>query len=641
MKKLSILALAAVGLLLSACSSDNDVAGQDVNPEQLNEGYMSLNIKLPTVPITRALNDQYDDGIADEYKVTDACLFLFQKASTDAESAAKLVSAQKLDLGDEVKDVDNDNITTEYQAVAEVLGAIDKSKTLLALVCVNYTDVISITNGTPTVGGTGLVKGTSTYADLLELTTDNNMIGTGDYFFMANTVTSTKPGGAASAAPTKGDIFTLATLDNSKIFPTKAEALTDGNEAGNVFVERAVAKATMKVKTGIKVAGTYDIATTTGVVWTINNTEPTSFVVRNMGPLSTDYLKYSSEAFTTAYYRMVGDTKYGITTWVPGSAELYRTYWCIDPQYDKDATLTLAESAYVTADGTTPLYCHENTFDVAHQNYKNTTRAAIKVSLADGAEFYAVNDGTTKLSGTDAKTYLVNAILNDARIKKFFKDNLVAGHSFTATATDFTITYTEPASADPGYVTIAGITLNTSSSNLTTACGTDLTFADAATAKTAFDALGTLATIISEINKDVKVKKFVGGIMYYTARFEHFANTAYEKGLGTFTESAAKSAGDLAPWNCWETTNKPGAGSTSASYPANTKSAEENYLGRWGMVRNNWYDVEIDKIDGLGEPVDPRLTVENGDTPDDNPKAFISVKIHILSWAKRTQSWSF
>lgn len=643
MKKLSFLALAAVGLLLGACSSDKDVAGQDVNPEGTRSGFMSVNIQLPSAPITRAANDVYDDGSANEYRVEDACLFLYQKKSTEDESAATLVSAQKLDLGTEKPDVDNDNITTEYQTVAEVLGTIDNSKELLALVCVNYTNVISITNGTPTVAGTSLPKKTSTFADLLALTTDNDLITKGstqNYFFMTNTVTSSVIGGATTTAPTKDNISTLATLDASKIYSTRAEAMADGNEAGNVFLERAVAKATMGIASGLKVGGTLDIATTNGVMWAINNTEPTSFVVRNMGTLSPDYLGYSSQGFATPYYRMVGEVKYGTTTWVPGTADMYRTYWCIDPQYNKDATLTLGASTYVAADGTTPLYCHENTFDVAHQNYKNTTRAVVKVTLADGSEFYAVNDNMTKLTVTDAKSYLVNAFVNDARIKQFFKDHLVAGHSFSADAADFAFTYTEPATSDPGYVTIASVTLNTSSTNLTAACGVDLDFADATAAKTAFDALTTLSTIYTEVNGDVKVKKYVGGEMYYTARFEHFANTAWEKTINytTYTEAAAKSAYDLAPWNCWETT-KPATGTTADSYPGT--NAEQNYLGRYGMVRNNWYDVQIDEIDGFGEPVDPSLTVDAGDTPDDNPKAFISVKIHVLSWAKRTQRWGF
>lgn len=642
MKKLSFLMLAVAGMLFAACSSDKDAAeGPQVPGDQvISEGYVALNIHLPSTPTLRAMNDQYDDGIADEYKVTDACLFLYQKASTDAEGAATLVSAQPLTYDALNNTLNNDNVTTDFPAWAKILGTIDPSKDLFALVCVNYKDVITIANGKPTVAGTTLDKdGGSTFAQLLDVATDNGMIGSSnDYFFMTNTVASTAQGGAVTTAPTKDNLVTLAKLDASKIFSTEQAA--KANAAGDVYVERAVAKATMKYASTLKVANTLEIGS---IEWAINNTEPTSYVVRNMGDLATDYMKYSSEGFATAEYRMVGNTKFD-------AADLYRTYWCVDPQYATDATLTLGASSYVAAAKgaatATPLYCHENTFDVAHQNYKNTTRAVVKVTLEDKGTFWAVNDATTKYA-TDAAAKAAAgsfqaAVLNDARIKKFFKDNLVAGHSFTATAEDFTLTYDEPGTG-AGYVTLTGITLNTSSSNLTTACSTDLNFTDADAAKTAFDALGTLATIISDINADVKVKKFVGGNMWYTARFEHFANTAYEKSLTTYAEATAKGQGDLAPWNCWEPTGKkPTAGSVANSYPAGTtKTAEENYLGRYGMVRNNWYDVQIDKIDGFGEPVDPSLSVDNPTTPDDNPESYISVKIYVLSWAKRTQSWSF
>lgn len=642
MKKFSFLMLAVAGMLFAACSSDKDVAEKTQVPgdQVVSQGFVALNIHLPSTPILRALNDSYDDGIAAEYKVTDACLFLYQKASTDAEGDATLVSAQALTYGTLNNTLDNDNVTTDFPAWAKILGTVDPSKDLLALVCVNYKDIITISNGKPTVAGTTLNKdGGSTFAQLLAVATDNDLIGASkDYFFMANTVASKAQGGAATTAPTKDDIVTLAKLDASKIYSTEEAA--KANAAGDVYVERAVAKATMKYADALKVAGN-NIGS---IEWAINNTEPSSFVVRNMGNLATDYLKYSSEGFATNEYRMVGNTKFA-------AADLYRTYWCVDPQYSSDATLTHGASSYVAAaKGSatpTPLYCHENTFDVAHQNYGNTTRAVVKVTLETTTDFYAVNDGTTKYATADdakaAAGSFVSAVINDARIKQFFKDNLVAGHSFTATAADFTLTYDEPAAGAAGYVKLSGITLNTTSPNLSGACPSDLNFADAAAAKSAFDALTTLSTIISEINADVKVKKFVGGNMWYTARFEHFANTAYEKGLTTFAEATAKTQGDLAPWNCWEAAgNKPAAGSTANSYPAGaSKTDEENYLGRYGMVRNNWYDVQIDKIDAFGEPVDPSTTVDNPSTPDDNPESYISVKIYVLSWAKRTQSWSF
>mgnify|MGYP003514598717 CR=1 FL=1 len=41
-------------------------------------------------------------------------------------------------------------------------------------------------------------------------------------------------------------------------------------------------------------------------------------------------------------------------------------------------------------------------------------------------------------------------------------------------------------------------------------------------------------------------------------------------------------------------------------------------------------------IKKIGSPVVPDITTDN--TPDDNIDAYISVKINVLSWAKRTQS---
>lgn len=94
----------------------------------------------------------------------------------------------------------------------------------------------------------------------------------------------------------------------------------------------------MKYSDALKVAGN-NIGS---IEWAINNTEPSSFVVRNMGDLATDYLKYSSEGFATNEYRMVGNTKFD-------AANLYRTYWCVDPQYSSDATLTHGTSSYVAS----------------------------------------------------------------------------------------------------------------------------------------------------------------------------------------------------------------------------------------------------------------------------------------------------
>lgn len=70
-------------------------------------------------------------------------------------------------------------------------------------------------------------------------------------------------------------------------------------------------------------------------------------------------------------------------------------------------------------------------------------------------------------------------------------------------------------------------------------------------------------------------------------------------------------------------------------------------LGRWGMVRNNWYTLTVNKITKPGkpyipDPTDPDITdPTNPDpekpTPDDQDAAFISVSIAVNNWTTWSQ----
>lgn len=83
-------------------------------------------------------------------------------------------------------------------------------------------------------------------------------------------------------------------------------------------------------------------------------------------------------------------------------------------------------------------------------------------------------------------------------------------------------------------------------------------------------------------------------------------------------------------------------------------------LGRYGVVRNNWYSININTIAGIGSsiPTDPTQPVNpdpkypdptdptnpddptdpNTPTPDDTESYYISAQINILPWAVRTQN---
>ena len=94
------------------------------------------------------------------------------------------------------------------------------------------------------------------------------------------------------------------------------------------------------------------------------------------------------------------------------------------------------------------------------------------------------------------------------------------------------------------------------------------------------------------------IATYLDGVTYYIARIKHF--------------------NELTPWTAGE-----GYG---------TKN--DKYLGRYGVLRNNWYDLSVTSISGLGYPDVPEVKPT---VPDDENEQFINVEVKILSWAKRSQ----
>lgn len=64
-------------------------------------------------------------------------------------------------------------------------------------------------------------------------------------------------------------------------------------------------------------------------------------------------------------------------------------------------------------------------------------------------------------------------------------------------------------------------------------------------------------------------------------------------------------------------------------------------VGKYGVVRNNWYELTVKSISAIGEPARP--DTQDPDNPSDPgdidvEKSYINVSINILKWAKRTQN---
>lgn len=658
MRKFSLSVLALAGLLFVACSDSSEMGlleNSDLQSELLPQGYMALNINLPTTSSTRAKNDDFDDGLADEYKVTDCALLLFEGANNEAEDDAKLLSAQAIVLPFDSEETDGStttNITTTYKATAKVVDFNnDGNHKLYALALLNYKEVMGIDNGLPTFknipasnSGTETVVKGSKMSAIRALITNANLTtrgGSTNYFFMTNAVLY-KNAANSTAAPTRDKVIQLAEMDPAKIKENMDDAKLD--PAGEIFVERAVAKATLRLENDNMKVTSEDLEIES-VEWAIDNMEPSAYVLRNSGTLS--YIGYSSGFFgANPYYRFVGgQTLYNRNTLGKPTdpVQLYRTYWCEDPQYSIDAQAMLAAPKYSKVGLENPLYCYENSFDVDHQNYKNTTRAVIKVTLKGNPTFYTINNNPDRYvndaagKGIDkATSHVVNYIVNKSKVLDAFENALNDGQEWNINETSVNVEY-ERYDIN-GQLKVKSIKV---SQAVIAAIGT--VFKDGSEA--AINAVINSEELIAEINKEYVIHEYKDGVMYYEARFMHFAG-------------AVPGTDDLAPWHVQGTTAAPNnwegtvtSGGIDNSYPAGKdgKTKEENYLGRYGMVRNNWYDVVITSFNKLGYPADPSGKVNNPEfdepdtpnTPDDNIQDYISAKIHVLSWAKRNQNWGF
>lgn len=68
------------------------------------------------------------------------------------------------------------------------------------------------------------------------------------------------------------------------------------------------------------------------------------------------------------------------------------------------------------------------------------------------------------------------------------------------------------------------------------------------------------------------------------------------------------------------------------TYQAGDDMTDEKYLGMYGVVRNNWYELTINSVKGPGAP-----EIEENDDPLITEEGYINCTINVLSWAKRSQ----
>ena len=574
MKIKHLFGLAVIAAMTASCSSNEDLgtAGSGTGTNEAGVGYATFTINLPSVSGTRAA----DAGGAE------------MNEGTPEEYAVKSATAlifQKYgaDEGsykfvesvtlpiDGWTDDPEDGITTTSKKLVAKLTNVDTKNDYSVLILLNNKNV-----KLPTVG--------QSYNDWNSkniLTPSVTDWAGSDGFYMAN---APLKGRAASPA-------TLVPIDKDKIYASEAKAKEDASTcAATVYVERGVAKMTVADPGTITVKDKATNTDTESTVkfsnWALDITNKKTYAVHNIDGLKSDFGDIWK---TDPSNRFIGTNN--------------RVYWGKDPNYDNnDLKLTdkdadrQAEFNFITATSeinkdftnatiTNPVYCLENTFNLTNMYQGQTTRVIFKAK-------YTPKDGLAETDGTFYTIGNMTTILKKADLETAV--NAAATSVLSGCTVDYTNLETEGGSH---VITTADIKDDTGKAlvadkDYSGKTGTQIV-------KEINDKLG-LTDGAGRAEAMVGINTYLEGETYYIARVKHFGDA-------------------LTEWNSGE------------NYGENN----DKYLGRYGMLRNNWYELTVGNVYGPGypgvPPVDPTL-------PDDENEKYLNVSVKILSWAKRSHT---
>lgn len=367
---------------------------------------------------------------------------------------------------------------------------------------------------------------------------------------------------------------TLVKIKNVCASPEEAQA----KAATVVYVERGLAKVTMQnfADDGYDIAdGTYKGGNVKINNWQLDVTNMSTFPVHQTGTLKDSWAEIWN---TPRFYDQT-------------STAFKRVYWGVDPNYNNSDYQTLAncKTAFnmITKDKVVgeagnahPQYCLENTFDLNNMKQGQTTRVVFKAVFtpkdftSEHKTFYKIGNNTTIWSQENLEKQI---------------------HTVAVTAMGIT-----DDAEQAKYV----VKLDATDNNISGEAGQHLV--EKCNITYTGDAASSLVTdeIVNKINDklglsaETGISTYLNGEAYYIARIKHF--------------------NELTPW-----TPGTGYGTDNAAY-----------LGRYGVLRNNWYELSVNKVSGLGYPDVPEVKPT---VPDDENDQYINVSVKILDWAKRSQ----
>ena len=580
--------LAVIAAMTASCSSNEDLgtAGPGTGTNEAGVAYATFTINLPTTSGTRAGGDPtYDQGTLDEYDVNDVTLLIFKKGEATKEGDYTFV--EKANLGNMApwkKDDTANGITASATITAELTGVAltnEGSKS-------DYYALAILNNNADATGAGGKV--TLPTAPTTESTTPPVTYGSWNAasnadetkfkdntkgFYMANAPVYIKDG-----EPT-----TLVNID--KVYATKQKAET--NAATTIHVERGLAKVTVAsadfTKTFTPSGTKYNKDEVKITAWNLDVTNKSTFPIHKTTGLNSPF---------TTIWSASTDPAPSTGRFVDAANSAFkRVHWGVDPNYSTDLDETacknafniLAPNAEINGTAKEPQYCLENTFDIKHMLQGQTTRVVFKATykpdgITKGNTFYKIGNSTDLWSEENLKKQIKTVALNvmgitEAEEQAKYDVDLSKGSNISGVAGHQHLVKAE-----------------------------NITYSGEAASSQVKPAAITAINEKLGLSDAAGISTYLNGEAYYIARIKHFGDVQ-------------------TPWNEGDET-----------YGDNDATQNKKYLGRYGVLRNNWYELTVNSVSGPGTPDVPTI---KPDVPDDESYKYISVSVKILSWAKRSQ----
>lgn len=576
----SLLLAASVAALLAGCAKEDD------SPQEGTGGTTTvpagttgtMNVSLKYAIETRA---DYDDGESSESRAQDLTIYFFD------DNKNYLGSSYVSNLNQKNETPENDNVTSTITVdvptnIVQTLYDSSEEEAKMYVVAV-------LNKGTFTPQ---ITDDNKSYADFnqacrIALTDaakpDNFMMTSSNYL--------------EDISGTQTEM--ALTPITKKHVGLKSDDKTTAPITVTIAVERVVAKVMVQEKEGqlLNILG-----------WGLNVTNKTFYPVKNFGGN-----QFLDELTSTGKYR----------DWIPYKQATWnvladmRSHWAVDPNYSQDQATKddyfnkFSFSDPSSAETGEALYCFENT-TVETMQQRNATTSAVIVAQFYPKDFKETDKEYSWIKWNDlaysgANTYaaFVEAVVKEAdgdkqTITMYYKedkegDTEVEGkHYSSLSKDDFICIYTTDENKS---IKFGDEIIGYEDAQLEVRLKEDINpyqiEGDAVT-----DASDAVKTAITKALTDNPPTVYYKGYCYYVVPIRHFAKD----------EVADYTGGEYQP----------------------------NHLGRYGIVRNNYYQITINDITQPGEPItDP--TVDPSTDKDDETNYWINVSIKVLSWKVRTQ----